>query len=157
MKTLLVDTNVIIDCLCKREPYDKPARLLLALGYAKELDLWFSSSQATDLIYVLSDGGKRSQAQEAKRVLSGLRRFMHVCAIDEADLDAALVSTWDDVEDALVHQAALKIRASAIITRNKRDFAQSSIPVFDCHDFFAQCEADEGVCYEEIVFAGGVD
>lgn len=67
---LLLDTNVVIDFLHEREPYYDKARLLMTAGRVGEFDLWITSSQVTDLIYILSEGGKRSLLS---RVLEQLR------------------------------------------------------------------------------------
>ena len=58
IRTILVDTSVLIDYMSMRKPYYEKARLLMLLGSVGEFDLWFSSLQATDLFYVLTDGGK---------------------------------------------------------------------------------------------------
>ena len=57
---LLLDTNIVIDYLNEREPYYEKARLLMIAGRVGEFDLWMSSSQITDLIYILSEGGAQS-------------------------------------------------------------------------------------------------
>ena len=51
---LLLDTNVVIDYLHEREPYYEKARLLMTAGRVGEFSLWITSSQVTDLIYILS-------------------------------------------------------------------------------------------------------
>lgn len=147
---LLLDTNILIDILRKREPYYERARLLAALGYLGEFELWFSISQATDLMYVLTGGGKPSLAEGAKNDIRSLRSFMHVCSVGESHLDWVANSSWDDLEDALVYQAACSIKADAIITRNGTDFLKSSIRVFDCDSFFDFMRRDRGLDYEEI-------
>jgi hypothetical protein len=85
-------------------------------------------------------------AEELRR----LRTFVHVCTFGEEEADAALGLEWGDLEDALVCQAAISIRADAIISRNQGDFAASPIPVFDCGEFFAWHAEKTGVSYEEI-------
>ena len=54
---------------------------------------------------------------------------------------------WGDFEDACVYYAARKIKADAIITRNRKGFAWSSIKVFDCDELFAYLEREVGVSY----------
>ena len=149
-RRLLVDTNIGIDYVRRREPFYEKARLLMMLGCLRELELWVGMSQTSDLFYALSDGGRKSRAEEAKRDMRQLRRFLHVCSMGEQELDAAIDSSWSDVEDACVYQAALKIRADAIVTRNQADFAKSTLRVFDCDGLFAYLEAEEGFAYDEI-------
>ena len=128
---LLLDTNVVIDFLHEREPYYDKARLLMTAGRVGEFDLWITSSQVTDLIYILSEGGKRL-------LLS------HV-------LEQLLAASWKDPEDSLIFESALEMRADAIVTRNRKDFESSVIKVVDCDEFFVWMRKDFGLDYEEVV------
>lgn len=147
---LLVDTNIAIDCLQNREPFAASARKLFCLGYLKEMSLWMSVSQFTDAIYVLSDGGRPSLMGETRRQMKSLLKSVHLCPLNEEDAKAVLDSTWEDLEDAFVYRAALKVNADAIITRNQQDFQKSFIKVLDCEEFFVWLEAEKGLVYEEI-------
>ena len=147
---LMLDSNVAIDYLAKREPFYAGARMLFILGKLGEVELWFTSAQANDIFYLLSRGGRRSLLPSVKAAVKELRSAAHLCGLGEAEFDAALDSTWDDLEDACVYQAALKVKADAIITRNQQDFLRSSIKVFDCEELFAWLEAEKGLVYEEI-------
>ena len=58
---LLLDTNVVVDYLNECEPFYEKARLLMIGGRVGEFELWISSSQVTDLVYILSNGGRTSE------------------------------------------------------------------------------------------------
>ena len=146
---LLLDTNVVIDFLHEREPYYDKARLLMTVG---EFDLWITSSQVTDLIYILSEGGKRSLLSRVLEQLRGLRTFVNVHAVSDREVDRMLAASWKDPEDSLIFESALEMRADAIVTRNQKDFEKSSIRVFDCEEFFDHLAEDKGLAYEEIAF-----
>ena len=149
---LLLDTNVFIDALANREPYAKDAKLILALGMLGEFDLWFSASQATDIFYILSEGGKTSRAAWARRQLAKLRTFANACAFAAEDVDLALSSTWRDFEDACLNQVAHKVKPDAVVTGNVSDFALSDFPVFDCTALFEWIRSKDGISYSEIAF-----
>ena len=147
---LLVDTNIIIDCLRKRQPFANSARLLIALGKLGEHELWISPTQLGDTYYLLTDGGKKALAHKVRSELQSLRQAVSVCPFGEQEAGDALSLEWDDFEDALVYEAARSVRADAIITRNQKDFEKSAIPVFDCDEFFAWFAEEHGVRYAEI-------
>ena len=149
---LFLDTNVFIDAIAGREPFQRNAKLILALGSLGEFELWISASQATDIFYILSDGGKRSQAERATEQLQRLRKFVRVCSFTEDDIDAALASTWGDFEDSCINQIAHKVKPDAVVTGNLKDFALSDFPVFDCDNLFAWIERKYGVSYTELAF-----
>lgn len=149
---LLLDTNVVIDFVHEREPHYQKARLLMVAGRVGEFDLWITSSQVTDLIYILSEGGKRNLLPRVLEQLRGLRMFVSVHAVGEREVDRMLAASWKDPEDSLLFEAALEIRADAIVTRNQTDFESSAIKVADCDEFFAWMLEDFGVDYEEAFF-----
>ena len=146
----LVDTNILIDYLRLRQPFAAAARKVLILGYVKELELWVSSSQLSDLFYLLSEGGRASYADMAKGEIRSLRKFLHVYPVGEAEVDAAMDSSWRDLEDALVYQAARAAKADVILTRNGKDFAASSIPVYSADELFDWLAKEKGLTYEEV-------
>ena len=99
---LLLDTNIVIDYLNEREPYYQKARLLMIAGRVGEFDLWMSSSQITDLIYILSEGGAQSLIPLVLERLRGLRTFVNIHPASDSEIDRMLASSWKDPEDALL-------------------------------------------------------
>ena len=45
---LLLDTNILLDCMMDRQPFAADARKLLILGALGEVDLWMAPSQISD-------------------------------------------------------------------------------------------------------------
>lgn len=152
MTRVLVDSNVLVDFLARRGGFYALARKLMVFAEMGDYELWMSSSQVTDVFYVLSGGGKASHAPAARDALLALRGFVHVCAPGEREVDRALESAWPDFEDALVYQTAASIDASVIVTRNARDFARSAIPACTPEEFFSWMERHNRVAYAEIEF-----
>ncbi|WP_418252369.1 PIN domain-containing protein [Gordonibacter urolithinfaciens] len=147
---LLLDTNIVIDFLHEREPHYRDARLLMMAGRVGEFDLWITSSQMTDLIYILSEGGNRSLLPRVLDQLRGLRTFVNVHAVSDREVDRMLAASWKDPEDSLIFESALEMRADAIITRNQKDFESSVIKVVDCNEFFAWMRDEFGFDYDEV-------
>jgi predicted nucleic acid-binding protein len=146
----LVDTNVLVDFLARREPFYPSSRRLMVFAAMGDYELWMSSSQVTDLYYILTNGGRKDGAESCKAAMRGLRRVVRVAAPGEREVDTALDSPWSDFEDAFVCQTAIGIRAQAIITRNLEDFAQAPPPIFDVGSFFEWMRRTHRVSYEEL-------
>lgn len=147
---VMLDTNVVIDYLNEREPFYRPARLMMIGGRVGEFDLWITASQFTDLVYVLSDGGKRSLIPGTLERLRGLRTFVNVYSVTDADVDSMLSSSWRDPEDALLFQAALRTKADFIATRNADDFESDLVKAVDCEGFFQALRDEQGLEYDEV-------
>ncbi len=127
---LVVGNNILIDYLIDRRPFSEKAMLLMELGYTKELELWMGTSQITDLIYVVTNGDRASEAAYAKEVMQGLRKMMRIYATDEEDFDAAANSTWEDIEDAFVFQTALKVKPVSVNHQSGPLTAKASSPTW---------------------------
>lgn len=149
---VFLDTNILLDYFAHRDPFFAPARKLLLFSCAGEFEAWMSASQVTDVFYLLTSGPQKISREEAKRALRRLRTFVHVCSIGEEEVDTALDSPWEDFEDACILQAALKVKAGAIVTRNKKDFAGSPLRVLDCEELFRHLEEEHGLIYGEVEF-----
>ena len=147
---LLLDTNVVIDYLNEREPHYKKARLLMIGGRVGEFELWISSSQATDLVYILSNGGRANEIDVVMEQVRGLRTFVNVCAAGEREVDLMLAASRRDPEDYLLYEITLALRADALITRNQHAFPQGLVPVMDCDEFFRWMRDAHGLDYDEV-------
>lgn len=148
----MLDTNIVIDHLNERDPFYLRARLLMIGGRVGEFDLWLSSSQMTDLIYILSEGGKPALLPRTLERLRGLRTFVNVYPASESDIDQMLATSWRDPEDALLFQAALRVKADYLVTRNAEDFESSLVRIVDCDGFFDALREDYGFEYNEVPF-----
>ena len=149
MIRVVADSNVILDLLLKRTEYFFSRKLAIFTSMG-DYEVWMSSSQVSDIFYIASNGGRRSCFPQTKDSLKRLRQHVRVCNVSERDVDRALASRWDDLEDALVYQAATSIGADVIVTHNKDGFELSSIPVMDTEEFFEWLETEKGLIFEEI-------
>lgn len=150
IQKLLIDTNIVIDLLHRRGPQLDETRLLMLAGRVGEFSLWIASSQVTDMIYILTNGGNKSKIPEVLEKLRMLRTFVNVYAVTDADIDKMLATTWSDPEDALLVDLALKMHADAIITRDEDFPVTDMIRVHDCRGFFEWLEEEKGIRYDEV-------
>ena len=64
--------------------------------------------------------------QRIKSILS----FVTVCDLQADVVIKSLDSDWQDYEDSVQSMTALETFADCIVTRNKKDFRKSIIPVY---------------------------
>lgn len=64
-----------------------------------------------------------------------------------------LLTSWQDPEDALMHEVALSLRVDAIISRNAQDYEGSFVSVLPCSELFEEFKS-QGIVYEEIEWQG---
>ena len=136
---VLFDTNVVLDHLLGREPFVSNAEQLLNLVDTGRIDGIICSTTATTIHYLAS---KAVGAPAAMEYLRQLLSIFDVATVDRDVLKGALDLGFSDFEDAVLHEAACKAGAVAIVTRNGRDFTRSALPVFDPAELLAAVYAD---------------
>ena len=126
MKALL-DTNIIIDVLERREPFFKDSYKLIQLNLQEKLETVISAGTITDVYYIIN----RSihDANKAKEKIIALATLINICDTTTADINAALAIEIPDFEDAVIVAIAKRIKADYIITRNETNFSNSIVPV----------------------------
>lgn len=145
---LLLDTNITLDFLARRDPFFEPAAKLMVLGYVNETELLISFSQLTDIHYVLTHGANKVDEQVARIRMKKLRAMVGVVSLGATEADSAIDLGWNDFEDTCVYLAAQKAKVDAIITRNKKDFRNSPIKVMTADELFEYLEAEKGFTFE---------
>ena len=136
---VLFDTNVVLDHLLDREPHADTAERLLNLVDTGRIEGVICSTTATTIHYLAS---KAVGAAAAVEHLRKLLAIFDVACVDREVLQGALDLGFADFEDAVLHEAARKVGATAIVTRNGKDFARSSLPVFDPSELLAAVYAE---------------
>lgn len=122
---ILIDTNVILDILQKREPFFAEPYHALRKAIEKDVECMISASAVTDIFYMLRKFlGSNLQAKEQIERLSQLVDFADV---QGRDIHAALMRTMPDFEDAVVDAVAERNGTSYILTRNIKDFTDSVV------------------------------
>ena len=149
---LLLDTNVIIDFLNQREPHCADARAVFIAGKVGALSLWMTTTQMTDVIYILSNGGRPSEMERTLSRLRSLRTFIHLCSSTPEDIDATLESSWKDPEDALLMHVASRIEADALLSRDAELASMQGVPVMTCGEFLTWLDEEKGVRYQAFTF-----
>ena len=135
---IFLDTDVALDHLADRQPFAEYAHRLLALAETGELTICVSSLSFSNLYYLLR---KLKGHDQALALLGKLKSLVHISAVAETEIQSALASSFKDFEDAIQHFAAkAEGGVSAIVTRNKADYAASAIPVLSPEEFLAQRE-----------------
>jgi len=114
---VLLDTNVIMDALQERSPFDVPAIEILIQGQNGRFTCLFTANAATDIFYLYR---KARDIDSANRVLEYLIKTYRVVSITHEDCAAALLLPIDDFEDALVAVCGQKANAEYIITRDEK-------------------------------------
>jgi predicted nucleic acid-binding protein len=132
MKKVLIDTNVVIDLLAQREPHFNSTSRLFTLASKKLISAYVSSLTLVTTHFIVS---RELTEADTRRVIRKFKTIANVLDLKAGYIDLALDSDFKDFEDAIQYQTALSNNLDGIITRNKRDFKKSRIPVFTTEEY----------------------
>ena len=133
MKKLLLDTNIVIDLLAKREPGYSSAAQIFSLGDKRQLQLGVSALTIANTNYLLL---KLKSHDEVKSILRKFKLLVNVLPLEDKVISLALNDKdFKDFEDGLQYFTAIENSQDIIITRNLKDFKNSKIPVMTADQF----------------------
>ena len=134
---VLIDTNVILDILQKREPFFTDSYRALRRALENDAECLISASAATDIFCVLRKS--LGSAQQAKEHIDQLAQVVSFADVQGMDIHTALMRAMPDFEDAVVDAVVDAVGersgASYILTRNIKDFTGSVVPAILPADF----------------------
>ena len=125
---LLIDTNVVLDVLLRREPFFRTAAEVLNLTQRDEVREYVSASAITDIYYIAN---KQMKDRDAVRdLLKRLLMVVSVAAVSEREIQSALNLAWGDFEDSVQYSVALLNEMDGIVTRNPSDYQEANIQIW---------------------------
>ena len=138
---ILIDTNVLLDVIARREPYVVFSEKVIDLCRQEIINGAIAGHSVLNAMYVLR---KNFTLTERKEIFLSLCEFLYVESVDFGKIIQALKDDdFSDFEDCLQMQCALSLRADYIVTRNVKDFAASEIPAVTPEEFLKILEEQE--------------
>ncbi len=126
MKTVLLDTNVILDVLLGRHPHVEAVSVVWAAAEQGKARAVLAAHALTTIHYLV---GREAGADAARRTVGILLGAFGIARVDQAVLGQALQLGWPDFEDAVTAAAALAAGCDMIVTRDPRGFPHSPVRV----------------------------
>ena len=124
---ILLDTNIILDLLMDRVPHADDAAVLFSKVEEGCIIGYLCGTSITTVFYLAT---KLIGTLKAKEEIKKLLNLFEVAPVNRAVLESAVVLDFNDFEDAVIHEAACQVGVDAIVTRNKKDFWKSRVPVY---------------------------
>ena len=125
---LLIDTNVVLDVLLRREPFSKTAAEVLNLTQRDDVQEYVSASAITDIYYIANKQMKDCDA--VRDLLKRLLMIVSVAAVSKWEIQNALNLAWGDFEDSVQYSVALLNEMDGIVTRNPSDYQDANIRIW---------------------------
>ena len=133
MKKVLIDLNIILDFLNKRNFHEEAANII-NMCVEKKLFGFIAAHEITTLSYFLLK--EKKDKNKAADIISAVLDMFNIIPIDEKILREALFSPVKDYEDAVIEVSSVKNSIDYIISRNLGDFKSARVQVFTPEQFF---------------------
>ncbi len=132
MMRVLLDTDVNLDFVLQRQPFfGEAAEIFTRLGNG-EFGAYVSAVTPINVYYFTR---KAKAISGAKQAVQDLLIAARICAVDDKILQDAHNSPITDYEDAVQHECAVAENLDAIVTRNTKDYKNSSVKVYSPSEF----------------------
>ncbi len=128
---VLIDTCIIIDALQNREPFCDDAHTIFIAVANNTINGYISAKSLTDIYYLTH---KSTHSNEMTRdIIQKLLSLFSILDTTAMDCKKALMSDITDYEDAVMVETALRENVDFIVTRNIKDYKNSSVPILSSH------------------------
>ena len=121
---VLIDTNVILDVLYKREGFYEDSLKIWKLCETRKLDGYISALSISNIVYILR---RELDPEKTLEVINNINLVFKIYDLKSEIIMQAAEKKTKDYEDALQMVTAQKLKASFIVTRNIKDFAGGKI------------------------------
>jgi predicted nucleic acid-binding protein len=129
-----IDTNVVLDVLLDRDPHVEDSAQILWAAESGAITALLCATTLTTIHYMTVKTLGRTGSIAA---IDQLLAIFDVAAVNRQVLQIAATSKIRDYEDAVLAHAAEIAGATAIITRNPKDFAKSGLLVYTPREWLA--------------------
>jgi predicted nucleic acid-binding protein len=131
---VFVDTNVLLDVLCKREPFYRDARMVWSLSETGACHGVIAAVSMTNIYYIVRRLSGRVQAEAALRLSE---RSFQTAPCDADLIESAIALGFDDFEDAVQYASAIREKAKYLVSRNTDHFSGDGVKVVSPAEFLA--------------------
>lgn len=120
---IMIDTNIILDVLYKREDFYEDSLNIFRLCETKTIIGYVSTLSIANIIYIMR---KDLSKEKINELLTWMSIIFKIVDLKSDDLINAAAFNIKDFEDALQYAQAKRIKANFIVTRNIKDYLNIS-------------------------------
>lgn len=133
----LLDTNVIVDVLQRREPWFADGQKIFYAIANNRIIGCLTAKEAADIHFFSRKqfAGQENVDTKARQVLEKLYAIFELIDTLAIDCQNAIAIQNNDYEDAIMMESAVRAGLDCIITKKTEHFKTSSIPVYTPEEF----------------------
>lgn len=124
---VLLDTNVVLDFILKRAPFNIEAKEIFVRAAKRQIEIFVSPITPINAFYTTR---KEKDKKTAFQSIEKLLKIVRVTNSDKRIFQNALSINFNDYEDAVQHECAKAENLDAIVTRNAKDYKNASVKIY---------------------------
>lgn len=138
MKKVFLDTNVLLDFLLDREPFNNDVAQIIEQSINASFKLCVSSITITNTNYIIGRSeGEKAANKKTKKILELLK----VEKVGETTIHKSSNSNFRIFEDAVQNFCAVDSNHKIIVTRNVKDFKESELSIMTPKEFLVKLKS----------------
>lgn len=138
MNKIFLDSDVILDLLLDRVPYSNDVESLIEYSINKETKLFTSPISISNINYIIGRIETREKADfKTKKILE----LVGIENVGQKVINDASDSRFKDFEDGIQNFCALASGHNIIITRNTKDYKESSLSILTPREYLAKVKS----------------
>lgn len=130
---VFIDTNILLDFMCRREPFYKDAYKIFRKAANNELDLVVSVLTIVNTQYTARKYGL--SMTDVSGAIKSLLSLVTVSPIDGQMVEYAYSVDDKDKEDVLQYMSAKSANVDYLISRDKKGFVNAPVTVLSLEEF----------------------
>jgi predicted nucleic acid-binding protein len=137
VEKVFVDSDIVLDLLSARQPHYKFAAELFSLADQNSIKVYISSLTFANVNYILS---KQLSPGQARKMLLTFKTIVNVLAVNDKIIELALLSKFQDFEDAIQYNTAIENSITTLLTRNLKDYKKAEITILTAQQYLKAIE-----------------
>lgn len=137
---ILIDLNVLVDALNRREPFFETSAEVLAVAETGLIEGWIAAHSVTTLFYLIA---KDTSTTAARVHLTKLIQYLKIAAVDTRTIVQALTLPYKDYEDAVQMMAGVHAGVEYVVSRDLAGFKAGPLPVISPGELLALIRGQE--------------
>jgi len=135
LKRVFVDTDICLDLLSGRKPFNSVAEKLFSLADTGKIKICVSSLSFANIDYILKS---QYSVPNSRQIIAKFKTLVTVLPVDSKTIDLAIASDFADFEDAIQYYSAIENGIDEMLTRNIRDYKKATIKVITPETFLSR-------------------
>ncbi len=116
MKKVFLDTNIILDVMTQRKPFNVPANTIMKMGIEGKILLCATPLTFANCTYILRSSYKLANSIN---IIKAYKQYIYALTMDDEQCCNALNSDMPDLEDMLQYQAAIAAECDYLLPATK--------------------------------------